>query len=76
MEQLHIVGGRRLHGQVRISGAKNAVLKLMAASLLVENECIRCAFNAKNVLTADRGLRNLGVELSWKSASQSAAKKD
>ena len=32
VEQLHIDGGQRLHGQVRISGAKNAVLKLMAAS--------------------------------------------
>jgi UDP-N-acetylglucosamine 1-carboxyvinyltransferase len=66
VEQLHIVGGRRLHGQVRISGAKNAVLKLMAASLLVENECIiRNVPLIKDVLTMIEVLRNLGVELSW-----------
>ena len=33
-ERLRIVGGTRLHGEVRVSGAKNSVLKLMAASLL------------------------------------------
>ncbi|HEY8392598.1 MAG TPA: UDP-N-acetylglucosamine 1-carboxyvinyltransferase [Capillibacterium sp.] len=66
MEQLHIVGGRRLQGQVRISGAKNAVLKLMAASLLVENECIiRNVPLIKDVLTMIEVLRSLGVEISW-----------
>ena len=28
-----------LHGEVEISGAKNAVLPLLAATLLTENEC-------------------------------------
>jgi len=66
VEQLHIVGGRRLQGQVRISGAKNAVLKLMAASLLVENECIiRNVPLIKDVLTMIEVLRSLGVEISW-----------
>jgi len=66
VEQLHIVGGQRLRGQVRISGAKNAVLKLMAASLLVENECIiRNVPLIKDVLTMIEVLRSLGVEISW-----------
>ena len=66
MEQLHIVGGQRLRGQVRISGAKNAVLKLMAASLLVEDECIiRNVPLIKDVLTMIEVLRSLGVEISW-----------
>ena len=34
MEQLLIHGGKKLHGTVHISGAKNAVLPLMAATLL------------------------------------------
>ena len=34
MEKLIIEGGRPLHGEVRISGAKNAALPLMAATLL------------------------------------------
>ncbi|HHW11730.1 MAG TPA: UDP-N-acetylglucosamine 1-carboxyvinyltransferase [Firmicutes bacterium] len=66
MEQLHIVGGQRLRGQVRISGAKNAVLKLMAASLLVENECIiRNVPLIQDVLTMIEVLRSLGVEITW-----------
>ncbi|MEQ8354314.1 MAG: UDP-N-acetylglucosamine 1-carboxyvinyltransferase [Kiloniellaceae bacterium] len=34
MDQIVIQGGRRLQGEIRISGAKNAALPLMAASLL------------------------------------------
>ncbi|MEI9906858.1 MAG: UDP-N-acetylglucosamine 1-carboxyvinyltransferase [Actinomycetota bacterium] len=33
-ERLRIVGGARLRGEVHVTGAKNSVLKLMAASLL------------------------------------------
>ncbi|MFZ9987442.1 MAG: UDP-N-acetylglucosamine 1-carboxyvinyltransferase [Candidatus Nanopelagicales bacterium] len=34
MEVLRVVGGARLSGEVRVTGAKNSVLKLMAAALL------------------------------------------
>lgn len=34
MERFYIEGGRRLAGEVRVSGAKNAALKLIAAALL------------------------------------------
>lgn len=34
MEKLIIKGGQRLHGRVKISGAKNAVLPIIAATLL------------------------------------------
>lgn len=33
-ERFRIVGGARLHGEVKVAGAKNSVLKLMAATLL------------------------------------------
>ncbi|MEZ5114731.1 MAG: UDP-N-acetylglucosamine 1-carboxyvinyltransferase [Candidatus Nanopelagicales bacterium] len=36
MEALRVVGGTRLTGEVRVTGAKNSVLKLMAAALLAE----------------------------------------
>ena len=36
VELLSVVGGGRLVGEVRITGAKNSVLKLMAAALLAE----------------------------------------
>jgi len=38
MEKLLIEGNHRLKGEVKISGAKNAVLPIMAAALLVEGE--------------------------------------
>ena len=34
MDRIRIRGGRRLSGEIPISGAKNAALKLMAAALL------------------------------------------
>lgn len=37
-EKIRIVGGKQLKGEVQISGAKNAVLKLMAAALLAKGE--------------------------------------
>ncbi len=37
-EKIRISGGRQLKGEVLISGAKNAVLKLMAAALLAKGE--------------------------------------
>ncbi len=33
-DRFRVTGGARLHGEVHVSGAKNSVLKLMAASLL------------------------------------------
>jgi UDP-N-acetylglucosamine 1-carboxyvinyltransferase len=36
VEALRVVGGARLQGAVRVPGAKNSVLKLMAAALLAE----------------------------------------
>jgi len=35
-----ISGGKPLRGEVRVGGAKNSVLKLMAASLLTPEECV------------------------------------
>lgn len=36
MERLSVVGGARLHGEVSVTGAKNSVLKVMAAALLAD----------------------------------------
>jgi len=40
MESLLIKGGVPLHGEVTISGAKNAVLPIMAATLLTSEPCV------------------------------------
>ena len=40
MEKLLIEGGHKLHGEVKISGAKNSVLAIMPAAILAEGPCI------------------------------------
>ena len=36
MQKFVVTGGAPLHGEVQIAGAKNAVLKLMAAAVLTD----------------------------------------
>lgn len=38
MDKIQIVGGKKLHGEVTISGAKNAALPLIASSILVNGK--------------------------------------
>ena len=40
MDSIRIVGGRPLHGEIPIGGAKNATLPLMAAGLLTEERLV------------------------------------
>jgi UDP-N-acetylglucosamine enolpyruvyl transferase len=40
MDRIRIVGGRRLEGTIPISGAKNATLPLMIASLLTDQPLV------------------------------------
>ena len=40
MDKIRIEGGRRLDGAIRLSGAKNAALPLMAASLLTDRPLV------------------------------------
>lgn len=65
MYKLVIEGGRRLHGRVAISGAKNAVLPILAASLLTDQECvIRNVARLRDVAAMVSILRTLGAEVS------------
>ncbi|MCP3872978.1 MAG: UDP-N-acetylglucosamine 1-carboxyvinyltransferase [Desulfobacteraceae bacterium] len=38
MDKIKIIGGQKLHGEVKISGAKNAALPLIASSILVNGK--------------------------------------
>jgi UDP-N-acetylglucosamine 1-carboxyvinyltransferase len=40
MESFLIKGGVPLHGEVTISGSKNAALPIMAATLLTDEPCV------------------------------------
>ena len=65
-KRLEIVGGRKLRGVINVSGAKNAVLKLMAASLLSNSQCIiRNVPRIRDVDTMIGVLKSLGVEIDW-----------
>ena len=63
MEKLIIEGGKPLHGEVKISGAKNAALPLMAATLLAPGKHIlRNMPNLRDTRTFVRLMENLGVK--------------
>jgi len=63
MDKLRITGGRKLQGQVRISGAKNSALPAMAATLLTPDEVVltNIPFVA-DIRTMRRLLGELGVQ--------------
>ncbi|MGI9426972.1 MAG: UDP-N-acetylglucosamine 1-carboxyvinyltransferase [Hyphomicrobiaceae bacterium] len=63
MDRIRIVGGERLEGRIPISGAKNAALPLMIASLLTsERLTLRNMPNLADVNLLARILRNHGVD--------------
>jgi len=62
MEKLIIEGGRKLQGTVRISGAKNAALPLIAATLLAPGaHVLRNVPDLRDTRTMLRLMENLGV---------------
>ena len=63
MERLKIKGGNRLTGTVKISGAKNAVLPIIAATLLGQDKetCLDEVPNLEDVKTISEVLKTLGV---------------
>ncbi|MEO6181784.1 MAG: UDP-N-acetylglucosamine 1-carboxyvinyltransferase, partial [Verrucomicrobiota bacterium] len=64
MDSLLIKGGVPLHGDVTISGAKNAVLPIMAATLLTEEPCvIRRVPDLSDVKFMAQILQSLGAEV-------------
>jgi UDP-N-acetylglucosamine 1-carboxyvinyltransferase len=66
MESLLIKGGVPLHGEVQISGAKNAVLPIMAATLLTAEKCvIRRVPNLSDVQFMGKILASLGAEVKF-----------
>ena len=66
MDKLRITGGRKLEGQVRISGAKNSALPAMAASLLTAEEVLLTNVPlVADIWTTRRLLRELGAQVEF-----------
>jgi UDP-N-acetylglucosamine 1-carboxyvinyltransferase len=64
MDRIRIVGGQRLNGAIPISGAKNATLPLMIASLLTEETLIlENVPRLVDVIQLQRILGNHGVDV-------------
>ena len=64
MDKLIITGGTPLNGEIRISGAKNAALPILAATLLADEPVtIRNVPHLHDITTTMELLGNMGVEL-------------
>ena len=66
MDYFKIEGGAQLHGEVVLSGAKNAALPIMAASLLAKGKTsLRNVPRLRDIETMIKILRHLGVVAEW-----------
>ncbi|MDA8124192.1 MAG: UDP-N-acetylglucosamine 1-carboxyvinyltransferase [Deltaproteobacteria bacterium] len=64
MDKMVIVGGKRLEGEVRISGAKNAALPIMASALLVDGwNTFHNIPDLLDITTIKKLLKSLGVTM-------------
>jgi len=64
VDKLEIEGGVPLRGEVSISGAKNAVLPILAATILADGPCVLEGVpDLRDLDTMVRILRELGVEV-------------
>ncbi len=72
MDRLLVTGGASLFGSVRISGAKNSALKLMAASLLAEGRTVLDNIpRIHDCMTMAEVLEHLGALVEWEDSTAS-----
>lgn len=67
MDKIIIRGGRVLHGNVRVEGAKNAVLPILAAALLASDgpNVIRDVPNLSDVSTINEVVKSLNAKVEY-----------
>ena len=72
MDHILITGGRKLKGEVSVSGAKNSALPILAASLLSEEESIIDNIpHLRDIQTMVRLLRSLGAKVHFENGTLS-----
>src|SRR5436309_8300448 len=70
MDRLMVSGGRRLSGSVKVGGAKNSALKLMAAALLADGTTvIENVPRIVDCLTMGEVLEHLGAGVRWEDST-------
>lgn len=71
MDYLRIAGGSRLNGEVKISGAKNSALPILASALLCQNPLkITNLPDVADVKTLAKLLEHLGSSIEWTSPNE------
>jgi UDP-N-acetylglucosamine 1-carboxyvinyltransferase len=74
MERFRVVGGARLEGEVKVTGAKNSVLKVMAAALLAHGRTTLTQVpHILDVEIMGELLRRLGCEVDYDAAAATVA---
>ncbi|MBI4510202.1 MAG: UDP-N-acetylglucosamine 1-carboxyvinyltransferase [Deltaproteobacteria bacterium] len=64
MDKIHIEGGHRLRGEVRVSGAKNAALPILCSSILAADTSVyRNVPVLRDIATMGKLLKNLGCAI-------------
>jgi len=66
-EIIEIVGGTPLHGSVCVQGSKNAILPMLAASLLADKGCsvIKNVPPLNDILVAFEIMRHVGAKVDY-----------
>ena len=68
MDKIIIIGGEKLHGDVQISGAKNAALPIMVSALLASGgSTFHNIPDLVDIKTIKKLLRNLGAKIEGES---------
>jgi UDP-N-acetylglucosamine 1-carboxyvinyltransferase len=76
LDKIVVRGGKPLHGNVTISGAKNAALPVLTAALLTEETCTFSNIpDLVDIKTTYKLLRNMGVEIEGNGTIQISAEK-
>ena len=71
MEKLVIDGPTRLHGDVNISGAKNAAVAIIPATLLIDGVCtLENVPNISDVQILCTILEKMGAKITWNTKNE------
>lgn len=66
MDKFFVIGGKALNGEIEIDSAKNSLLPLLAACVLVEDEVVfKKVPQYRDVLSMCEILQNLGARTTW-----------
>ncbi|MFN8389725.1 MAG: UDP-N-acetylglucosamine 1-carboxyvinyltransferase [Bdellovibrionota bacterium] len=70
LDQLHVLGGARLEGSVRVSGAKNAALPILMSTLLTAEPCVlHNVPDLEDTSVTERLLRSLGADMRYENGT-------